>query len=77
MNLVKVLLEVFKELLPLIKNYYIYNKGVSKGKDIVKDKIKDNVINNLKEQNEILKELQKIDKDINSTNDRNNLFDRL
>ena len=76
MEVVKIFLELFKELLPLFSNLVIYNKGKNDGKDIILNKIKDNMIKNLKEQNEILKELQEIENDVNklSTDD---VYDKL
>lgn len=76
MEVIKILLSLFKELLPLFTNLIIYNKGKSEGKDIILNKIKDNTIKNLKEQNEILKELQQIENDIDKL-DNNSIYDKL
>lgn len=76
MSILSLVLSLFKEMLPLFVNIYIYNKGKNDKEDEIMLKIKDNMIKNLKEQNNVIKKLNEIDnKDY--TGDNDNLYDRL
>lgn len=71
-----VIVKLFTSLLPLIKDLALYLTGKKQGKEEVEREILEKENKRLKEQNEKLKDVEKLDEK-DYTNDRDDLYSRL
>jgi hypothetical protein len=76
MNSISIIFEIIKTLIPFFVNILAYYKGKSDKEKEIMLEVKDDLIEHLKEKNEIITKLKDMDKR-DYTNNIDDMFDRL